>query len=154
MVNAALEIVILAAGEGRRMKSSKPKVLHPIGGTAMLQRVVDTARLLDPRAIHVVVGHGEEEIRAALAAEELQWVRQEHRLGTGHAVMQALPGVDESSTVLILCGDVPLITVDSARALLDASEGSVGLLTAIVDDPTGLGRILRNSAGQIQAVVG
>ena len=102
-----LEIVILAAGQGTRMKSRLPKVLHRVAGTPLLEHVVRTAQGLKPAAIHVVIGHGSEEVEAALSHYPLNWVIQEQRLGTGHAVLQALPAISGDSTVLVLYGDVP-----------------------------------------------
>ncbi|MFT5481783.1 MAG: bifunctional UDP-N-acetylglucosamine pyrophosphorylase/glucosamine-1-phosphate N-acetyltransferase [Halieaceae bacterium] len=135
------------------MKSNLPKVLHRIAGKEMLRHVVDTARALKPRAIHVVVGYGEAEIRAALPGDDLSWVVQEEQLGTGHAVLQALPAVNPESLVLVLCGDVPLIQLESVERLLNSAEGGVALLTAEVDDATGLGRILRNDTGAVRGVM-
>lgn len=148
-----LEIIILAAGQGTRMKSPLPKVLHPIAGQPMLQHVVDVARELSPAAIHVVVGHGAQEVQDAMAQEQLQWVVQEQQLGTGHAVLQAMPAVDEGSTVLVLYGDVPLIRAETLQALVAKAAESPALLTARVLDPTGYGRILRGDDGSVQGVV-
>ncbi|MEP4145864.1 MAG: bifunctional UDP-N-acetylglucosamine diphosphorylase/glucosamine-1-phosphate N-acetyltransferase GlmU [Halioglobus sp.] len=148
-----LEIIILAAGQGTRMKSPLPKVLHPIAGEPMLQHVVNVARELSPTAIHVVVGHGAQEVQDAMAHEPLQWVVQEQQLGTGHAVLQAMPAVDEGSTVLVLYGDVPLIRAETLQALVAKAAESPALLTARVLDPTGYGRILRGDDGSVQGVV-
>src|SRR6516162_2714481 len=104
-----LSIVILAAGEGRRMRSALPKVLQALAGRPLLQHVIDTARTLAPSAIHVVYGHGGERVRTALAAAPVSWTRQEQQLGTGHALLQAMPGIPDDHRVLVLYGDVPLI---------------------------------------------
>ena len=106
----SLDIVILAAGQGTRMRSALPKVLHPVAGKPMLGHVIDTARQLAPRKIHVVIGHGAERVRQRLAADDIQFVLQAEQLGTGHAVAQALPAL-EAEKVLILYGDVPLTRV-------------------------------------------
>ena len=148
-----LEVIILAAGQGTRMKSALPKVLHPVAGRPMLQHVVDTARTLGPTAIHVVVGHGADAVRDALAGQQLQWVMQEQQLGTGHAVLQAMPAVDPQSQVLVLYGDVPLIEAATLRALVELSQGAPALLTARVADPAGYGRILRDHSGAMVGVV-
>lgn len=148
-----LEVIILAAGQGTRMKSPLPKVLHPVAGRPMLQHVVDTARELQPVAIHVVIGHGAESVRDALAQEDLNWVIQEQQLGTGHAVLQAMPAVQENSTVLVLYGDVPLIRMDTLRALVALAAASPALLTAKLEDATGYGRILRAHDGSVLGVV-
>jgi bifunctional UDP-N-acetylglucosamine pyrophosphorylase / glucosamine-1-phosphate N-acetyltransferase len=145
--------VILAAGEGKRMKSSLPKVLQKIAGRPMLVHVVAAARELQPDGIHVVYGHGGEQVLAAFADQpDLAWAEQQQQLGTGHAVQQAMPGVPDGARVLVLYGDVPLITADTLRRLLD-SEGRLALLVAELDDPTGYGRILRNAEGHVAAVV-
>lgn len=148
-----LEVIILAAGQGTRMKSSLPKVLHPVAGRPMLVHVVETAQQLDPAAIHVVVGHGAEQVRAALDDYPINWVEQSEQLGTGHAVLQALPALDPAHRVLVLYGDVPLIRVDTLVALAEAAADAPALLTARVVDPTGYGRVLRDTQGQLCGVV-
>ncbi len=149
----SLEVVILAAGQGTRMKSALPKVLHPVAGTSMLGHVINAARALEPNAIHMVVGHGAEQVREALPAEDLNWVVQEQQLGTGHAVSQAMPGIATDSTVLVLYGDVPLILPTTLSQLVAQASEAPSLLTAIVADPTGYGRIIRDNAGALQSVV-
>jgi bifunctional UDP-N-acetylglucosamine pyrophosphorylase/glucosamine-1-phosphate N-acetyltransferase len=149
----SLDIIILAAGQGTRMKSSLPKVLHPVAGRPMLVHVVETAQQLDPAAIHVVVGHGAGQVRAALDDYPINWVEQAEQLGTGHAVLQALPDVDPSHRVLVLYGDVPLIRADTLEALAQAAADAPALLTARVVDPTGYGRVLRDAQGQLCGVV-
>ena len=148
-----LEVVILAAGQGTRMKSALPKVLHPVAGKPLLEHVVMTARQLDPRAIHVVVGHGAEQVRAALARYPLNWVLQAQQLGTGHAVAQALPAIAPDSTVLILYGDVPLTGLPTLEQLVELAKGGPALLTATLQDPRGYGRILRDSTNALIGVV-
>ena len=149
----ALHVVILAAGEGKRMKSALPKVLQPVGGRPMLAHVIDTARALAPAGIHVVYGHGGEAVRAAFAGQDdLSWYEQAERLGTGHAVQQALPGIPEAVDVLVLYGDVPLTRPESLRRLLDA-PGLLRVLVAEPQDPTGYGRIVRDEQGKVAAIV-
>ena len=149
----SLDIVILAAGQGTRMRSALPKVLHPVAGKSMLGHVIDTARQLSPRKIHVVIGHGAELVRERLAADDVDFVLQAEQLGTGHAVAQALPHI-EADKVLILYGDVPLTQVETlSRLLAQASDSQLGLLTVNLADPTGYGRIIRDEAGIVQAIV-
>lgn len=150
-----LNIVILAAGAGKRMQSTLPKVLHCLAGRALLSHVIDTARLLSPSKICVVVGHGGETVKQSSPGDDLIWVEQSQQLGTGHAVMQALPSLHQSGVTLILYGDVPLIQAQTLHALLTKTqEGGCALLTAIMDDPTGYGRIVRDDSTQaIQAIV-
>lgn len=149
----SLDIVILAAGQGTRMRSALPKVLHPVADKPMLGHVVDTARSLQPQSIQVVIGHGAEKVRERLAADDLSFVIQAEQLGTGHAVAQALPQLS-ADTVLILYGDVPLIETATLRRLLAlVSDDQLGLLTVELADPTGYGRIVRDAAGVVQAIV-
>ncbi|MBA1189192.1 UDP-N-acetylglucosamine diphosphorylase/glucosamine-1-phosphate N-acetyltransferase [Pseudomonas entomophila] len=149
----SLDIVILAAGQGTRMRSALPKVLHPVAGNSMLGHVIHSARQLKPHGIHVVIGHGAEQVRERLAADDLNFVLQDKQLGTGHAVAQAVPAVT-ADTVLILYGDVPLIDVKTIERLLAlVSERQLGLLTVTLQDPTGYGRIVRDDAGQVTAIV-
>ena len=149
----SLEVVILAAGQGTRMRSALPKVLHPVACKPMLAHVVDTARALQPQRIHVVIGHGAEAVRERLAAEDLNFVLQAEQLGTGHALAQALPFIT-AERVLVLYGDVPLIEAPTLERLLEqAGPAQLALLTVELDDPTGYGRIVRNAAGEVQAIV-
>ena len=148
-----LEIIILAAGQGTRMRSAKPKVLHHLAGRPLLEHVVETASRLQPRATHVVIGHGGEAVRAALSAYPLTWVEQAEQLGTGHAVLQAMPNVAADSAVLVLYGDVPLIGEDNLRSLAQAGASAPAVLTARVADPKGYGRILRDEGGAVLGVV-
>ena len=152
-ISKKLEVIILAAGQGTRMKSTLPKVLHPVAGRPMLEHVVTTARQLDPRAIHVVVGHGAQQVRDSLARYPLNWVVQERQLGTGHAVAQALPAIFPDSIVLILYGDVPLTGLSTLEELVGLAEHGPALLTATLQDPRGYGRILRNSSNALIGVV-
>jgi len=148
-----LHVIILAAGAGKRMKSALPKVLQPIAGRPMLAHVIDTARQLQPEAIHVVYGHGGEAVRQAFADQpDLRWAEQREQLGTGHAVLQAMPEVPDAATVLVLYGDVPLIRGETLRHLL-SQPGRLAVLVAEVVDPTGYGRIVRNAEGKVGAIV-
>ena len=137
-----LEVIILAAGEGKRMNSARPKVLQPVGGRPMLAHLVDTAKALSPERIHVVVGAGGDQVRSALAGHDLNWAEQRERLGTGHAAMQALPAVNPESRVLVLPGDMPLVRAATLASLLE-NDADLAVLSFIAGDPTGYGRILR-----------
>lgn len=149
-----LDVVILAAGKGTRMRSDLPKVLHRLAGRALLAHVVNTARQLNPAKIMVVYGHGGEAVPAALSDADLVWVRQEQQLGTGHAMQQAAAHLDEDGQTLVLYGDVPLTAVATLETLLTAAAGGgMGLLTVELPDPAGYGRIVRNAEGQVQAIV-
>ncbi|MHA6560169.1 bifunctional UDP-N-acetylglucosamine diphosphorylase/glucosamine-1-phosphate N-acetyltransferase GlmU [Pseudomonas alliivorans] len=149
----SLDIVILAAGQGTRMRSALPKVLHPVAGNSMLGHVIHSARQLSPMGIHVVIGFGAESVREQLAADDLNFVMQDKQLGTGHAVAQALPALT-ADTVLILYGDVPLIEVETLQRLLQrVTPEQLGLLTVTLDDPTGYGRIVRDEQGRVSAIV-
>ena len=149
-----LSIVILAAGQGKRMKSDLPKVLQPIAGKPLLQHVIETARKLAPQAIHIVYGHGGDRVRQVLADPSLQWALQAEQQGTGHAVLQALPLIPDDHMVLVLYGDVPLNRRETLEDLVKlAGPRSMGLLTVMLDDATGYGRIVRNARGQIQKIV-
>ena len=149
-----LSVVILAAGQGTRMKSDVPKVLHTIGGRPLLAHVVEDARLLGAEKTYVVYGHAGERVRQALAHLDLEWVHQPQQLGTGHAVEQAMPFIPDSHSVLLLYGDVPLITVETLQRLVAVSrEDSLGLLVASLNDPSGYGRIVRDAAGEIRRIV-
>jgi bifunctional UDP-N-acetylglucosamine pyrophosphorylase/glucosamine-1-phosphate N-acetyltransferase len=139
-----LNVVILAAGQGKRMRSDLPKVLHPLAGKALLGHVLDTAREVGATKICVVYGHGGEQVRAALDAPDLSWALQEPQLGTGHAVLQAIPAAVASAPTLILYGDVPLIRAATLQRLIEAAgDDSLALLTAYLDNPQGYGRIVR-----------
>ncbi|MEB0092528.1 bifunctional UDP-N-acetylglucosamine diphosphorylase/glucosamine-1-phosphate N-acetyltransferase GlmU [Pseudomonas sp. CCI1.2] len=149
----SLDIVILAAGQGTRMCSALPKVLHPVAGDSMLGHVIHSARQLNPQRIHVVIGHGADLVRERLAADDLNFVLQDKQLGTGHAVAQALPELT-AENVLILYGDVPLIEVGTLRRLLkNVSAEQLGLLTVTLADATGYGRIVRDEQQRVTAIV-
>ena len=150
----SLSIVILAAGKGKRMASNIPKVMHRVGGVPMLEHVVRTAQRLNPSQIHVVYGNGGSSVREDLAYLPVNWVHQEEQLGTGHAVMQALPECDPNDQVLVLYGDVPLISQETLKQLLNAApENGVGLLVAKFDNPTGFGRIIRDKNDDVTGIV-
>jgi bifunctional UDP-N-acetylglucosamine pyrophosphorylase/glucosamine-1-phosphate N-acetyltransferase len=150
-----VSVVVLAAGQGKRMHSALPKVLQPLAGRPLLEHVLATARSLNPAAIHVVYGHGGDLVRAAFEAQaDLKWVHQAEQLGTGHAVMQAMPAIPDEHTVLVLCGDVPLVGTAVVQELLrESAHGDLALLTALVPDPTGYGRVLRNDQGEVRRIV-
>lgn len=152
-----MNIVILAAGQGRRMHSNLPKVLHPIAGKALAQHVIDTARGLSPEKLIVVYGHGGDAVRATLAAPDIAWAEQARQLGTGHAVAQALPYLDKTlgsaAQTLVLYGDVPLTTAATLKRLLQAGKDGLAILTVDLADPTGYGRIVRDDAGQVRRIV-
>lgn len=149
----SLNIVILAAGQGKRMYSHLPKVLHPLAGKALLRHVVDTARSLQPARLVVVYGHGGEAVRQSFAGESLEWALQEPQLGTGHAVAQALPLLDESLPTLVLYGDVPLVQQQTLEHLVHQGARGLGLLTVRLEQPQGYGRIVRDAAGAVTAIV-
>ncbi len=152
-MSQTLHVVILAAGEGKRMKSALPKVLQPVAGRPMLAHVVEAARALEPAAVHVVYGHGGDQVREAFSGwNDLQWAEQDRQLGTGHAVAQAMPDVPDDARVLVLYGDVPLIRTETLQRLLDV-QGRLAVLVAEPADPSGYGRIVRNSEGHVAAIV-
>ena len=150
-----ISVVILAAGQGKRMKSDLPKVLQPVAGRPLLKHVIDTARELSASDIHVVYGHGGERVREALASENVTWVLQAEQLGTGHALQQAMPGVPDDHLVLILFGDVPLVQAATMQRLVDAAANgeALGVLSVRMKDPTGYGRIVRDRAGTVARIV-
>jgi len=151
-----MNIVILAAGQGKRMRSSLPKVLHPVAGQPMLAHVIASARQAcsDAANITVVIGHGAAAVQEAFPGEAgLHFVRQEPQLGTGHAVMQAVPHLDDATSTLVLYGDVPLITAATLRRLIEAAGAAVGVLTVRLPDPAGYGRIVRNERGDVVRIV-
>ena len=152
-MTAPLHVVILAAGEGKRMKSALPKVLQPLAGKPMLAHVIEAARALDAAAIHIVHGHGGEQVRAAFAAQpDLRWPEQGEQLGTGHAVQQAMPGIPDGARVLVLYGDVPLIRAQTLRALM-AETHVLSVLGAELDDPSGYGRLVLDAQGRVASIV-
>jgi bifunctional UDP-N-acetylglucosamine pyrophosphorylase/glucosamine-1-phosphate N-acetyltransferase len=148
-----LEIVILAAGQGKRMRSKLPKILHPLAGRPLLGHVLETARALEPRRIVVVHGNGADQVRAAFADARVEWALQAEQLGTGHAVQQALPSISPDAEVLILYADVPLVRPATLRRLLDAGRDGLAVMTAEVSDPTGYGRIVRQGSGDVARIV-
>lgn len=148
-----MNIVILAAGQGKRMHSNLPKVLHPVAGKALAQHVIDTARSLNPEKLVVVYGHGGDVVRSTLAADDICWAEQAQQLGTGHAVAQAVPQLGRAAQTLVLYGDVPLTSAATLKRLLAAGEGGLAILTVDLADPTGYGRIVRDAAGQVQRIV-
>jgi bifunctional UDP-N-acetylglucosamine pyrophosphorylase/glucosamine-1-phosphate N-acetyltransferase len=149
----SLSVVILAAGQGKRMVSRLPKVLHRVGGMTLIDRVINTARALEPETICVVYGHGGEQVPRAIDAPDVQFVRQAPQLGTGDALRAALPSIDESDVTLVLYGDVPLVRPETLSQMVAARGEQVTVLTATVDDPAGYGRVVRDSADRIRGIV-
>ena len=153
-MSQALDILVLAAGKGTRMRSDLPKVLHPVGGKALVQHVVDTARKVGGQQILIIVGHGAEKVQERMAADDVKFVLQAQQLGTGHAVQQALPHLRNDATVLILYGDVPLTRAETLQKLIaHVNEKQMGLLTVNMQDPTGYGRIVRDNTNAVTAIV-
>jgi len=152
---AFVDVVVMAAGKGTRMKSSMPKVLHRLGGRALLQHVIDTAGQLQARRIVVITGHGAEQVEVGLKhIDHVQCVRQTPQLGTGHAMQQAVPVLADDGVTLVLSGDVPLIQADTLSALLTICNSQhLALLTLQTPTPTGYGRLVRNPQAQVQAIV-
>jgi bifunctional UDP-N-acetylglucosamine pyrophosphorylase/glucosamine-1-phosphate N-acetyltransferase len=148
-----MNIVILAAGQGKRMHSNLPKVLHPLAGKALVAHVIDTARSLSPQTLCLVYGHGGEAVRTTLAAADLAWALQEPQLGTGHAVQQALPHLPAQGTTLVLYGDVPLIQAETLKRLLHVAQEALAILTVELADAEGYGRIVRDASGQVVRIV-
>ena len=149
----ALEILVLAAGQGKRMRSQLPKVLHPLAGRPLLAHVLDTARALSPRKIVVVHGHGAELVKQAFQKDSLEWVLQAEQLGTAHAVMQAMPHVGADADVIVLYGDVPLVRAATLKRLLESARDGLAVLTADLDDPLAYGRIVRDASGRVKRIV-
>jgi bifunctional UDP-N-acetylglucosamine pyrophosphorylase/glucosamine-1-phosphate N-acetyltransferase len=149
----SLDIVVLAAGQGKRMHSTLPKVLHKVAGRPMLAHVLETARALSPGRIIVVHGHGGDVVRAAFAAMDITWIEQAEQLGTGHALTQALPSVKPRDDVLVLYGDVPLIRAETLRTLIEAKDSGLAMLSAELPDPSGYGRIVRDAQGRVTRIV-
>jgi len=148
-----LQIIVLAAGQGTRMRSRYPKVLHELAGKALLQHVIETANTLKPDSIFVVYGHGGEQIVQESFPDDVCLVEQKDQLGTGHAVSQVAPKLDNESTVLVLYGDVPLIRTDTLADLVRNTESGLSLLTVHLDNPKGYGRIIRNEHGSVERIV-
>ncbi len=149
-----LSVVILAAGQGKRMRSDLPKVLQPLAGRPLLKHVIDSARSLESAALYVVYGHGGDAVKAAFSGEAVHWALQAEQKGTGHAVMQAMGAIADDEQVLVLYGDVPLIRAETLRALIArAGERSLVVLSVMLADPTGYGRVLRDNAGNVYRIV-
>jgi bifunctional UDP-N-acetylglucosamine pyrophosphorylase/glucosamine-1-phosphate N-acetyltransferase len=148
-----LEIIVLAAGQGKRMRSQLPKILHPLAGRPLLGHVLASARALAPRKIIVVHGHGAEQVRAAFSGSDVEWVLQAEQLGTGHAVQQAMARISQDADVLILYGDVPLVLPGTLKRLAEAGRNGLAVLTAELDDATGYGRIVRDSSDNLARIV-
>ncbi|MDC6451006.1 bifunctional UDP-N-acetylglucosamine diphosphorylase/glucosamine-1-phosphate N-acetyltransferase GlmU, partial [Pseudomonadales bacterium] len=147
-----IEICILAAGMGSRMKSDKPKVLHALAGRPLLQHLVDTVQGISPEQVHVVIGNGADQVKQAFNRSKINWVLQEEQRGTGHAVMQALPDIAEDARILILLGDAPLIDVETIMTLVSA-DCDLGILTVNLENPFNYGRIVRGDGEQVRAIV-
>lgn len=149
-----LRVVILAAGKGTRMRSDLPKVLHKVANKPMVEHVIDTARSLKPDAINLIYGHGGDQLKQAIAGDDLTWVEQREQLGTGHAVQQVIPHLKSNEKVIILYGDVPLLTESTLIKLVTASANTeLGLLTMTLAEPTGYGRIVRNERRSVTGIV-
>ncbi len=149
-----LSVVILAAGQGKRMKSRLPKVLQPLAGVPLLQHVIHTTRALHAERTYVVYGHGGDQVRAAMMHEPIEWVLQAEQKGTGHAVQQAMPGIPDDHWVLVLYGDVPLIAPSTLESLVArAKTDALAILSVHMQDPSGYGRVLRDSHGEVRAIV-
>ncbi len=148
-----VSVIILAAGQGSRMKSALPKVLHPIAGKALVQHVIDTSYQLNANKIIGVYGYGGDIVPKTINDDNVTWVVQAEQLGTGHAVDQAMPELEDNETALILYGDVPLIKTETLKHLIEKAQKDFALLTVHLDDPGGYGRIVRNKAGQVERIV-
>ncbi|MCL4792613.1 MAG: bifunctional UDP-N-acetylglucosamine diphosphorylase/glucosamine-1-phosphate N-acetyltransferase GlmU, partial [Gammaproteobacteria bacterium] len=149
-----LTVVVLAAGQGKRMRSDLPKVLHPLAGRPLLAHVLGSAQALRAREMRVVHGHGGELVKQAFAGQPIKWIHQAEQRGTGHAVRQAMPGIRPKDVVLVLYGDVPLVLPETLRKLVSkAAKGQLAILTARLPVPTGYGRIIRGARGKISAIV-
>jgi bifunctional UDP-N-acetylglucosamine pyrophosphorylase/glucosamine-1-phosphate N-acetyltransferase len=148
-----IEIIVLAAGQGKRMRSQLPKILHPLGGRPLLAHVLAAAQPLAPHKVIVVHGHGAEQVRAAFAGAQVEWVLQAEQLGTGHAVQQAMPRVSPDADVVILYADVPLIRPATLERLVNSARDGLAVMTAEVPDATGYGRIVRGPAGDVARIV-
>ncbi len=153
MAETPVQVVILAAGQGKRMHSNLPKVLHPVAGKALAQHVIDTARLLAAEKLVVVYGHGGEVVRSTLESGDISWALQDPQLGTGHAVAQALPALSATGQTLVLYGDVPLTRASTLRRLLQAGRDGLSILTVELLNPAGYGRIVRDASGNVQRIV-
>ncbi len=152
-MSGLLHVVILAAGQGTRMRSKLPKVLQPLGNRPLLTHVAETAFELDPSRVHVIYGHGGEHVQQRVGYLQVNWVEQAEQKGTGHAVQQAMPHIPDTAQVLVLYGDVPLTTAKTLKSLIRAAGAGVALLTIELDDPAGYGRILRDGSGRITGII-
>ncbi len=151
---APLSVVVLAAGQGKRMRSDLPKVLQPLAGRPLLAHVLVTAQSLQPAAVHVVFGHGGDLVRAAFANDDIQWALQAEQKGTGHALMQAMPAIPDDHRVMVLYGDVPLLQAETLNSLAArAGSNAVALLTVMLANPVGYGRVLRDARGRVKGIV-
>ncbi|MBE0434501.1 MAG: bifunctional UDP-N-acetylglucosamine diphosphorylase/glucosamine-1-phosphate N-acetyltransferase GlmU, partial [Methylomicrobium sp.] len=149
-----LTTIILAAGKGTRMRSEMPKILHRVAGRPLLEHVYDTSKQLADNRVNIVYGHGAEQVRNRLSHLDAQWIEQVQQLGTGHAVQQAIDYVDDDDTVLILYGDVPLLKLSTIETLIaDAGSNALALLTVVLSNPTGYGRIVRDSDNRVLKIV-
>ncbi len=149
-----ITVIVLAAGQGKRMRSELPKVLHPLAGRPLLSHVLESSQALRAREIRVVHGHGGEQVRQAFSNQAVVWIRQAEQRGTGHAVKQAMPGIKSQDVVLVLYGDVPLVQPSTLRKLVSrAARGQLAILTARLPDPTGYGRIIRGGRGEVLSIV-
>jgi bifunctional UDP-N-acetylglucosamine pyrophosphorylase/glucosamine-1-phosphate N-acetyltransferase len=148
-----LAVIVLAAGQGKRMHSALPKVLHPLAGRPLLAHVLDAARALEPKQILVVHGHGGAEVRAAFAGTRIDWVEQARQLGTGHALAQALPKVARGARVLVLNGDVPLVRAPTLERLVAAAQGGLAICTSDLTDASGYGRVVRDAKKRVRRIV-
>lgn len=148
---AMLHVIILAAGEGKRMRSGRPKVLQPVGGEPMLGHLLTTVEALAPDSVHVVIGQGAEQVQSAFPSFRGRWVIQHERLGTGHATAQALPAIGSDHRVLVLPGDMPLVRAQTLQALID-EPADLSVLTFMAEDPTGYGRILRDGQDRVVGI--
>ena len=148
-----LEVIILAAGKGTRIRSSLPKVLHLLAGKPLVSHILSTAQLLQPKQIHVVVGHEAKQVQAEIEIKDVQFHIQLEQLGTAHAVSQALPACQPESTVLILFGDTPLLSLETLSRLVELTKNAPVMLSARLDDPGGYGRVIRNTEGDFLEVV-
>ena len=149
----SLAVIVLAAGQGKRMHSALPKVLHPLAGRPLLAHVLDTVHRLDPAQVLVVHGHGGADVRAAFAGAHVTWVEQAQQLGTGHALAQALPDVARGAQVLVLSGDVPLVSVATLKRLVAASAKGLAICTSDLSDPSGYGRVVRGANKRVRRII-
>ena len=148
-----ITVIVLAAGQGKRMRSELPKVLHPLAGRPLLSHVLESSQALRAREIRVVHGHGGEQVKQAFSNQAVVWIRQAEQRGTGHAVKQAMPGIKSQDVVLVLYGDVPLVQPATLRKLVSrAARGQLAILTARLSDPTGYGRIIRGGHGGVLSI--